>query len=814
MRKALLLCTLLSLFQTSFARPIDLETAKSVAAKFMATNDLQLVSTFNTGLNAAAFYVFNTLDGFVIVSADDCETPIIGYSREGRFDPSNVPVQMGDYLKDFVDRIQYSIENHIVADETTARQWQLVKATGRLCEQKSAKAVAPLLTEKWHQGCLYNSLCPTMSGPCGRAEVGCVAVAMGQIMHYWKYPATGWGAHSYSNAGVTLSADFGNTTYDWDHMPDSLTETSGNVDIEAVATLLYHCGVSVGMRYTTNGSLANSTDVPESLMRYFNYARRVHKENKDDYTGEEWMGLLKGNLDLRQPILYAARGTGNIGHSFVCDGYDDDNLFHFNWGWGGPGDGYFALGNLNPLGTGLNNNQYAILDIIPQYEPCIVAALAFPSCSGSIEGMGSYHIGEQCTLTATPAEGHEFFCWKKDGQNVSYNLSYTFEVNGDINDIEACFSPLPAKQIEASYTYDDNDPGCQHVSLSWNHESTEWNLLEQFESQGEWAVASDGDHIYTLLNHNNEPLLPFSFGKYTSSGDLVELFDIEGEAFYEPSFFAFDGNLFYCYDIIAPFHRLRGIDMTNKTVVDSISVGYSMYIIGTCSCNPDNDGFWISEYTMDQTYRSRLFLIDRSGQRIMTSPTIASFLAGTGFITAGDGSSHLLLLTYSGEVLDYDIGSNTIKSRPLLCLEGNVRGCSVGKHEGKEAMFVAMDSSICIYEIKTQLAQAVGYRIYRSDNEGHTIMLSDEVTGTSFTDSTWKDVPAGAYRYGISSAFANGSESGIVWSESIEKTDHGINENGAAPMEAPVRKVFEDGQIVIINDGKRYTLTGQQLNRK
>jgi hypothetical protein len=289
-RTILLYFAIFGLLLSSTARPIGLQTAQFVAAKFMATNDLQLVSTYQTAKNVAAFYIFNTADGFVIVSADDCETPIIAYSHESRFNPDNVPVQMEDYLQDFVARIQYGIENHVEADELTARQWELVKSTGRLNDHKSAKAVAPLLTEKWHQGCLYNSLCPTINGPCDHAEVGCVAVAMGQIMHYWKYPETGWGSYSYYHLGdvdAELSADFANTVYDWDHMPDSLTETSTEAEIVAVATLLFHCGVSIEMAYSTNGSSSNSSKIPNALMRYFNYSKHLHRESKSDFSNYE-----------------------------------------------------------------------------------------------------------------------------------------------------------------------------------------------------------------------------------------------------------------------------------------------------------------------------------------------------------------------------------------------------------------------------------------------------------------------------------------------------------------------------------------------
>ena len=60
---------------------------------------------------------------------------------------------MQDYLQDFAERIQYGIENHIISDEATARQWELVKTIGRLNDYKATKSVAPLLTEQWHQGC-------------------------------------------------------------------------------------------------------------------------------------------------------------------------------------------------------------------------------------------------------------------------------------------------------------------------------------------------------------------------------------------------------------------------------------------------------------------------------------------------------------------------------------------------------------------------------------------------------------------------------------------------------------------------------------
>ena len=800
MKRILLLClAVFGLAMCALAHPVNLETATTIASHFMGTHDLQLTATYRTDNGIAAFYVFNTTDGFVIVSADDCETPVIGYSHEGHFDPDNVPVQMEGYLQDFVTRIQYGIENHIEADEVTKRQWQLVKTIGRLNDDKSSKAVGPLLTEKWHQGCLYNTFCPTMSGPCGRAEAGCVAVAMGQIMHYWGYPATGWGSQSYFNAGTMLSADFGSTTYDWDHMPDSLTDASSEAEVESVATLLFHCGVSVKMSYTINGSGAESQDVPDALIRNFNYSRHLHREKKSN-DNVQWLIMLKNNLDLQRPIYYS--GKGDAGHAFVCDGYDNNDLLHFNWGWGGNADGYFSLGNLNPNGYDFSNNNYAIFDIFPQYEPCIVTATVYPPTSGSIEGAGEYHIGEQCTLTATPSDNYEFFCWKKDGQIISNSPSITLDIEDDAN-MEANFTLLPVSQITTGSPLDAS------MSLSWNRNNTEWKLLKKFDVYGEvGGLATDGRHIYVTYPTWNDP--PFMFGKYTMDGELVEMFNLEGIP--DALCLAYDGTNYYCNSLNSTNYLsvLYTIDLDNKTIVDSTDMGRWF---GALTYDPDHDGFWLT-----RDYYTTLH--DRQGTIIQNSPTAPYELYGSGYHTANDGSHHLLLLLetlhtkgYNAGVYDYDIDNNIIYEHPLLSYGGEGESClgaHAGKYHGKDALFMVIDNYLHIYEINSPLAQITGYRIYRSNAENNIVMLSEEVDGLSYVDDTWKDAPNGEYRFGISSVYANGVESEIVWSDTIAKTNYDIEEY-EKQMSSSVQKVLENGHVVILKDGKKYSILGQEI---
>lgn len=810
MKRLLTILLVLGLSLTLTAHPVDQGTAKAIAVRFMDTRDIRLSTVYRTDNGDAAFYVFNTQDGFVIVSADDCETPIIGYSHDGCFDPNNVPVQMGDYLQDFVARIQYGMDHHLAADGHTAQQWAWVKATGRLNGNKTAKAVEPLVTARWNQGCLYNSLCPVMgNASCDHAKVGCVAVAMGQIMHYWRYPDTGWGSHSYIYEGHEYAADFGHTYYDWDHMPNTLSEHSSEAEIQAVATLLYHCGVAVNMQYGANSSDSDSGAVPGALIQYFNYYKRLYRKKQSSYTNEAWLSLLKQCLDLRRPVFYSGSGD-NGGHAFVCDGYDSNDLLHFNWGWGGNGDGYFALGNLNPLGYGLNSKNYAIFDIDSFYEPWIVSATVDPPLSGTIEGVGGYHFGDTCTLTAIPAEGYEFYCWKKQGNVSSYETSIPFEVKSDIDYYEAVFRRLPVMEITACYAPGaDGTDTC--VSLSWRCLDPKWTLLKQFDihqtEQG--GVATDGEYIYTsslqwsVYTH-------CMFEKYTMDGEFVEGFNLDSSVY--TSNITFDGKYFYCSER-NHYDRLYCLDLDNKTVVNITELEDIRF--RACAYDSIHDGLWLADMA-----NNRFVFISRQGQLVSSGPLIIGFnIPGIGYTTAADGSQHLLI-AYRGQVYDHNvtINGNTIIKRPLLSYtlawnsSSNGGGLSVAKYNGKEALFLNNGATVFIYEIKNTLAEITGYRLYRAQEGGDTLLIAEGLGGVSYTDETWDDASAGVYRYGISSVFANGIESEIIWSNPIvKKTGHGIDEI-ANPSIPNVQKIFENGQIVIIKDGKRYNVVGQQMN--
>ncbi len=288
---------------------------------------------------------------------------------------------------------------------------------------KKAKAVAPLLISCWGQGCFHNEVCPMDSmGPCGHVSAGCVAIAMAQIMYYYKYPVKGCGALSYSCPPYgNLSANFGQTYYLWNEMTDTLHES-----VPSVAQLIYNCGISVKMQYGAHLSLARNTDAAEALNQFFYYPSATYVR-RDKYSEEEWLSMIKENLDKHHPVYYA--GTSDLGgHAFVCDGYDNDGFFHFNFGWDGVADGYYALDDP----SGFSETQFAINNFYPISEIFINSDehnIIYVSPEGNGDGSSWEQATNALQLAIFKSSLDNCSIWVKEGcYNGDPKKEYAFQI--------------------------------------------------------------------------------------------------------------------------------------------------------------------------------------------------------------------------------------------------------------------------------------------------------------------------------------------------------------------------------------------------
>lgn len=378
MKKSIFLLVSMALFiGQAIASPVDVNQAKQIGLKFAQSNmasarqisDMNLAYTQQLENGTAALYVFDYEGGFVVVSADDVAQPILGFSEEGSFDLSNIPDGLSYYLRHYARQIAYAIENGMTADEETIAQWQHVEKDGFVNDVRGTRDAGPFINLNWNQDNPYNRLCPTHNyGPGGHVYVGCAADAMAMVMKFWNWPDHGQGSYSYTPQGFpTQSADFENTYYDWDNMPVSISNGSPAVQIEAIARLMWHCGISIDMQYGYDGSGAYSDDVPDAIKNYFRYCDAATIESRDDFTKTQWEDKLIESFDEGFPVYYSGSEASG-GHAFVCDGYrSSDRKMRFNWGWSGMGNGYYAIDALNVLGSHFNENQRAVFNFLPDY---------------------------------------------------------------------------------------------------------------------------------------------------------------------------------------------------------------------------------------------------------------------------------------------------------------------------------------------------------------------------------------------------------------------------------------------------------------
>lgn len=532
------------------AERVSPETAQKVATTFLNNNGAKAAQL--TDLSKAAgfpnLYIFSTESSFVVMAAEDCVKPILGYSLTGAFVAEEMPENLTWWLKGYNDQIQDMVESQAKASPDASRQWKELASGEPSYKKEEPTVIASLIETRWDQGYPYNYGCSNGHG----WITGCVATAMAQVMNFHKYPETGIGSHTYPWKALDLTADFGATAYDWSHMINSYSGSFSNEQRDAVATLIYHCGVAVEMKYSSSGSGSNVKRASYALQMFFNY-NTLYLEKKD-VNESEWINLLLEDLNNGKPILYG----GNVpegGHAFVCDGYDGNDLFHFNWGWSGNNDGYFAIndgnGFLSPSG------QVAAFNISPMPCSALKPSLLEYTQTGSrnislawIAGDGSvsHNIYRNNTLIANTEESSYTDSNVEFGTNTYYVRSV--DENGNLSLPSNCANifidyPIPTVN-DLHLTSSEDNAHLLWSSPSWCFPETESETLayvdrirpekDSFISWGEGDFCLFWGHRYlaeNLIPLEGKALYKVSFYTLVSGSFQVLLFQgTDTETFY------------------------------------------------------------------------------------------------------------------------------------------------------------------------------------------------------------------------------------------------------------------------------------------
>ncbi|MBO4588773.1 MAG: C10 family peptidase [Bacteroidales bacterium] len=654
MKKALVLFVATVIGGLAFSKPITVDQARQVAVNFWnattqyAENGISFHSLteanfqeISAELGVSGMYVFNALDnsGFVIVAGDDAVVPVLGYSTSnGIVGHTAMPANLRGWLDHYTEEIEAVQNANEEADEETAEMWNELISGNVLAKNSGRKVVSALIQTKWNQYAPYNDLCP-LDGE-QHSDAGSVATAMAQVMKYWGCPTTGTGSHSYSCTSTsptqTLSVNFANTTYDWNNMPvggGTSANSWNSTQKTAVATLIYHCGVSVDMDYRSEGSSAFMSDITIALRNYFGYAHGIQYKQKSYYSDNNWTTLLKNELDAGRPMIYGGHSSGGAGgHCFVCDGYDASSRFHFNWGWNGQADGYFALSSLTPNDGNSNQEfsyyQEAIIGISTIYT---VTAESADTSMGNVTGGGSYTCNSAVTITANPNYGYHFSHWQ-DGNTdnprtitLTNNASFTayFEANqyvvtcetddADMGNVEGggTANYLSSLTISATANYgyhfdhwnDGNTNNPRNITVTGNANFTAYftpnqYVISVYSGNSSQGSASGGGNFEYLSTHTIAATANtgYHFAQWNDGNtDNPRTITVTGEASYTAQFAA---NQYYVS--IIPDNTSHGYTSGSGT--------YNYLQTATISATA-NTGYYFLHWSDGNTTNPRYFTV-------------------------------------------------------------------------------------------------------------------------------------------------------------------------------------------------------------
>lgn len=442
MKKIFISISLLCLSLAAFAGVVPSDRALKVAQIFMDSASLTEVWDGNEADTKASqdpvFHVFNVKEGgWVIISGDDCTIPILGYSESGSFDKDDMPPAMEWWLGLMRDDIRKARLTKASGTEETRYKWSHPGGAAT----KAGDNSKVLVTAEWDQDVPYNRLLSQYVKNNGTGveglQTGCVATAMAEVLRYHQWPVHGTGtlpgyttkSFRYTVEGFSIE----DHQYRWDKMPMTYDSSWTTEQKDAVAQLMLDCGVMVEMDYGINGSSAIPEDVVPALTEHMQYSKKAELKSRLYFTDDEWLQMIKYDIDNCGPILYGGSTTTNEGHQFICDGYDiGERRLHINWGWSGRyHNTWFTMSLSVPNSYTFSERQTAIFGLVPDRDGSSTYAdadirLIVSSNENAFNGV-SLNSG-------TFAAGSTFYLDAGTFINRSYSVNYTGAVKAVLVD--------------------------------------------------------------------------------------------------------------------------------------------------------------------------------------------------------------------------------------------------------------------------------------------------------------------------------------------------------------------------------------------
>ncbi len=480
---SLLLCTAL------FAEPVDPSGARKAADAFLKTRATQsgvtqgtvsiaLETSIAAGLTTAGVREIRDEDGtvlayvtdlkprgFIATSADTDIAPVIAYSFRSSFpiDQDKVSPLYRMLCEDMRLRAQVLAEDPESASVEAAAMWnsyigaqagEPAEGTFQQWPPEGTTSTGGWLETAWDQAAPYNQFCPLDPVGRGRSYVGCAATAMAQLVNYHRRCAAHFTDADAYTAYSGLKMDADSTLYDFPtfielnaRLDAIRTKYSQGLDLNDVdaAALSFACGVATVMDYSSQGSGASPSDVRDAMLDKLGF----HSADMLGGLSADTSLVLQENLIHGLPALMGiCTPDGLMGHLLVCDGYNSDNEYHLNFGWGSDRPGKMTEVWYR-LPSGLLSRKNVVTEILLNIQPskpdleADPASMSFFSAPGEESAVQSLHLANNVAgVEVTSVSSPDGFLVARAGKEFSGRLdSFTLQRVGLGQTIEVKFHP-------------------------------------------------------------------------------------------------------------------------------------------------------------------------------------------------------------------------------------------------------------------------------------------------------------------------------------------------------------------------------------
>ncbi|MBR3907243.1 MAG: C10 family peptidase [Bacteroidaceae bacterium] len=704
---------------------------RSTAAVSMKKSADSRILTSESSSDAPTFHIITPAsgEGFVIVSGEEIENPIIGYSFEGTIDTNDLPVGFVDYMTDIDAQVKalrkYNANNPQKA--AAARSAMQKVADFEYNATTMGNIVKNLNTAPWGQSTPFNNLCKTTDGQ--TALTGCGPTAFAILCYYYKWPASGVGTVTHQGTGEKMELGH---EYDYASMRNDNYQSGYNeAEANAIAVLMRDLGWANQVAYgTSNTSFIESA---QHMVDHFRFksvrpvdhgaSLAVVRSTLGDDT--QWKTYIKNNLNAGYPIPYASttNSSNNARHIYILDGYTDNDYYHFNWGWSGNGNGWFTLDNMVPDNTSNYSNSHKAYYIIPDATTYTVTATVNDSNMGTVSINGGtagstatadLMQGVTATLTAHPAQGYALANWTKNGEVVGSRNTIQVTVGTDANDYVANF----------------DDEANVIVTTDCTVSPTTGELNNGTSKSSTWT-SNDFSGFTLTATSNSSPSNSIS----TVNG--------------QHKFYAFDyfQSAAVTYTLSVPDgYVITGYSMTFTKSTESITVSNSTSsattILSAEGLSEQSTSFTVSGTTANEAITVTNFTVTIQSEGGATPPATQYTITATanpgtaGSVTGGgtynEGATVTLTATPNSgyEFVNWTSGTTTVSTNATYSFTANANAEYVANFE-PEVQDVLTTGYYHLVSRATGRHEHLYNNAFSSDNTNHLTLQSDAMVNTN-----------------------------------------------------------------------------------